>query len=103
LIEILAGYQFGFIFCLRVFSFAALFSRSMRYYFHIHLSEQFTQDHGGAYFETFDLAQREAVASGKYLASHLIRDGRPLEGCGIEIADESGRRISFLPLTSLVS
>ena len=74
----------------------------MLYYFHIHDGENVIKDHEGAYFATFELAEKEARASARDLASHLVRGGKSLEGRGMEIADEFGTRLSFLPFPSLV-
>jgi hypothetical protein len=74
----------------------------MLYYFHIHDGDQIITDHEGAYFESFELAEKEARASARDLAAHLSRGGKSLEGRGIEIADEFGTRLSFLPFPSLV-
>jgi hypothetical protein len=73
----------------------------MLYYFHIHDGEHVIKDHEGAYFATFELAEKEARASARDLASHLVRDGKSLEGYAIEIVDEYGTQLSVLAFASL--
>jgi hypothetical protein len=74
----------------------------MRYYFHIHDGEQIIHDVEGAFFQTFEQAEAEARLSARELASHLVRNGKSTEGCGIEIVDKFGTRLSFLPFANLL-
>jgi hypothetical protein len=68
-----------------------------RHFFHIrNPGNGLVPDDEGAEFEDFAAAQHEAVASVRDLAAEAIRCGYKVNGLGVEIVDETGKRLETI-------
>lgn len=73
-----------------------------RHFFHIrNPGNGLVPDDEGAEFEDFQAAQHEAVASVRDLAAEAIRCGYKVNGLGVEIVDETGKRLETISTRGL--
>jgi hypothetical protein len=73
------------------------------YFFHIHDGEKIIRDEEGGEFETAELAAAEARATAHDLAVQYAREGHPFGTHGVEMADDTGFRLSFIPLAFVLN
>jgi hypothetical protein len=73
-----------------------------RFFFHLRAGDQWIPDEVGEDLPNFSTAQREALRAARELVADAIKAGEPVVPDALVIADETGRALDTVPLTSVL-